>query len=618
MDLTVMANRQPNQKVVYVALSEVGYALAIKIAGVLGGEVHGYGPRCSKAQITFDNVTDHISDLFMARRPLVALCASGIVIRALAPYLSDKWHDSPVVSLSEDGQYAVPLLGGHHGAIRLAREIAKQTSGKAAITTASDIGTGISLDEPPAGYRLGNPEQAKQIMADIVAGAHVDIGGAGSLSDWLSGLKQGSDVIITLSDKHKVPAANELVYYQQSLMVGAGCARGAPAGELAELLSNALGQAGLHPAMIAAVGSLDLKADEPAMLSLAEALHVPLRVFSADALVQLADKVSAPSPVVEAEVGTPSVCEASALALAGEQGQLIVEKQKSANATIAIAQSSIDADTSSPTLAGRKPGKLSLIGIGPGKSDWRTPEATRLVAEADLLVGYRLYIDLLGALAARKPAMHFALGEEELRCRTALEEAAKGQDVALICSGDAGIYAMGALVFELLAREQEAGGVSEAAKRVGVITAPGISALQAAAARSGAILGHDFCTISLSDLLTPWEVIEQRLHGAGAGDFVIAFYNPVSMRRKTQLARAKEILMSYRGGDVPVLLASNLGRVQEKLTYRTLETLDVNEVDMLTVVMVGSSLSQHVNLGRSDAIYTPRGYAKHLDKEDLS
>lgn len=259
-----------------------------------------------------------------------------------------------------------------------------------------------------------------------------------------------------------------------------------------------------------------------------------------------------------------------------------------------------------------------MIGIGPGKSDWRTPEATRLVAEADLLVGYRLYIDLLGASAARKPAMHFALGEEELRCRTALEEAAKGQDVALICSGDAGIYAMGALVFELLARSLDAGGVSEAAKRVEVITAPGISALQAAAARSGAILGHDFCTISLSDLLTPWQVIEQRLHGAGAGDFVIAFYNPVSMRRKTQLARAREILMSYRGGDVPVLLASNLGRVQEKLTYRTLETLDVNEVDMLTVVMVGSSNSQHVSLGRSDAIYTPRGYAKHLDKEEKS
>ena len=606
--------RSQNQQLVYIALSEAGFALATKLADDMGGEVHGFAPRCASASITFDSTIEHIIELFLAKRPFVALCSSGIVIRALAPFLSDKWHDTPVVCLSEDGQFAVPLLGGHHGAIQLAREIASCTSGHAAITTASDISTGVALDEPPSGYRLANPEHAKQIMADIVSGAGVDITGAGALSEWLGPLKKGDDVIITLAEHAKTPAANELVYYQQSVMVGAGCARGASAEELTELLSHTLALHHLHPAMIAAIGSLDLKADEPAMLNLADALNVPFRVFTADALKQFEDDISAPSAVVEAEVGTPSVSEASALALAGAHSQLIVPKQKSANATMAMAR----AGEVSENLPGRKPGKLSLIGIGPGKSDWRTPEATRLVAEADLLVGYRLYIDLLGALAARKPAMHFALGEEELRCRTALEEAAKGQDVALICSGDAGIYAMGALVFELLARPQEAGGVSEAAKRVEVMTAPGISALQAAAARSGAILGHDFCTISLSDLLTPWEVIEQRLHGAGAGDFVIAFYNPVSMRRKTQLARAREILMSYRGGDVPVLLASNLGRVQEKLTYRTLETLDVNEVDMLTVVMVGSSLSQHVNLGRSDAIYTPRGYAKHLDKEEIS
>ena len=214
-----------------------------------------------------------------------------------------------------------------------------------------------------------------------------------------------------------------------------------------------------------------------------------------------------------------------------------------------------------------------------------------------------------------KEVREFALGEEELRCRVALEEAAKGQNVALICSGDAGIYAMGALVFELLDRGDEAGGVSMAARRVQVITAPGISAMQAAAARSGALLGHDFCCISLSDLLTPWEHIETRLHGAGAGDFVIAFYNPVSMRRRSQLIKARDILLSYRSGDTPVLLASNLGRPQEKLNYRTLETLDSREVDMMTVVLVGSSQSRHVDLGRADAIYTPRGYAAKSDAE---
>ena len=596
---------------IYVALSEKGFALGTQLAQELGGEVHGLKSRMPQASASFESTIDHLVELFLAGRPIVAICASGIIIRALAPYLSDKWQDSPVVALSEDGQSIVPLIGGHHGAITIARKIANITSGHAAITTASDVGSGIALDEPPYGYQLANPEQAKNIMADIVNGAGVDISGAGELSGWLSAIKQGDDVRMTLASKRCAPQPSELVYYKQNMVIGAGCARGCTAQELSDLFHNAIQAAEIDPAMISAIGSLDLKADEPAMLSLAKQLNVPFRVFDKDTLATFSDKVTDPSDIVEAEVGTPSVSEASALALAGEGAELVVTKVKSANATIAIAKM-VQSQISD---SGRKPGKLSLIGIGPGKSEWRTPEASRLIAEADLLVGYRLYIDLLGASAAKKPAMHFALGEEELRCRTALEEAAKGQDVALICSGDAGIYAMGALVFELLARAEDEGGVSEGAKRVEVITAPGISALQAAAARSGAVLGHDFCTISLSDLLTPWEVIEQRLHGAGAGDFVIAFYNPVSMRRKTQLARAKDILMQYRGGDVPVLLASNLGRVQEKLTYRTLESLDVNEVDMLTVVMIGSSQSRHVNLGRAEAIYTPRGYAKHLDKD---
>lgn len=596
---------------IYVALSEKGFALGTQLAQELGGEVHGLKSRMPQASASFESTIDHLVELFLAGRPIVAICASGIIIRALAPYLSDKWQDSPVVALSEDGQSIVPLIGGHHGAITIARKIADITSGHAAITTASDVGSGIALDEPPHGYQLANPEQAKNIMADIVNGAGVDISGAGELSGWLSAIKQGDDVRVTLASKQCTPQPSELVYYKQNMVIGAGCARGCTAQELSDLFLTAIQAAEIDPAMISAIGSLDLKADEPAMLSLAKQLNVPFRVFDKDTLATFSDKVTDPSDIVEAEVGTPSVSEASALALAGEGAELVVTKVKSANATIAIAKMA----QSQISDAGRKPGKLSLIGIGPGKSEWRTPEASRLIAEADLLVGYRLYIDLLGASAAKKPAMHFALGEEELRCRTALEEAAKGQDVALICSGDAGIYAMGALVFELLARAEDDGGVSEGAKRVEVITAPGISALQAAAARSGAVLGHDFCTISLSDLLTPWEVIEQRLHGAGAGDFVIAFYNPVSMRRKTQLARAKDILMQYRGGDVPVLLASNLGRVQEKLTYRTLESLDVNEVDMLTVVMIGSSQSRHVNLGRAEAIYTPRGYAKHLDKD---
>ena len=236
-----------------------------------------------------------------------------------------------------------------------------------------------------------------------------------------------------------------------------------------------------------------------------------------------------------------------------------------------------------------------------------------MIAEADELVGYGLYIDLLGPLATGKTRTDFPLGKEEDRCRYALEQAATGRNVALISSGDAGIYAMGALVFELLDRAPEAHGVSPAARRVEVVSAPGVSALQAAAARAGAPLGHDFCAISLSDLLTPRDDIIRRLHAAAEGDFVIAFYNPVSLRRRTLLAEARDILLRHRPAETPVLLASSLGRPEETIRYRMLSDLDVDEVDMLTVVLVGSSNSRLAQLGDGPKMYTPRGYARKID-----
>jgi cobalt-precorrin 5A hydrolase/precorrin-3B C17-methyltransferase len=178
--------------------------------------------------------------------------------------------------------------------------------------------------------------------------------------------------------------------------------------------------------------------------------------------------------------------------------------------------------------------------------------------------------------------------------------------VALVCSGDAGIYAMATLAFELL----EKGGLTGAAMRIEIAVAPGISALQAAAARAGAPLGHDFCTISLSDLLTPWPDIVRRVEAAGAGDFVVAFYNPVSKRRRSQLAAAREILLKHRPETTPVVLATNLGRDGEKVRIVTLGELQVDDVDMLTVVLVGSSQTRVVTTGEGRRwVYTPRGYA---------
>ena len=171
--------------------------------------------------------------------------------------------------------------------------------------------------------------------------------------------------------------------------------------------------------------------------------------------------------------------------------------------------------------------------------------------------------------------------------------------------------------FELLDRGPEQMGVTDAARRVEVVCSPGVSALQGAAARAGAPLGHDFCAISLSDLLTPREDIVKRLKAAAEGDFVIAFYNPVSMRRRTLLAEARDILLEHRPADTPVMLASSLGRPEEFVRYRRLDELQVDEVDMLTVVLIGSSHSKLAALGEGPRMYTPRGYARKIDG-DLS
>jgi cobalt-precorrin 5A hydrolase/precorrin-3B C17-methyltransferase len=524
---------------VVICLSRSGQITAQKIAQAFGYVVHGRKTRVDQADAYFDNALDHIRDLFAAKTPVIGVCASGILIRAVAPLLNDKTAEPPVVSVADDGSTVVPLLGGHRGANRLAKDLAEMLSGHAAVTTAGDVALGVALDTPPLGWRLANPENAKGVMAGLLSG-----GAAKSTGENIWGLDSNPDGMVTLITTEESVAGDDttLVYHPQKITLGVGCARNCDPQELWQLVQKTFTDNNIALGCVAAIGSLDLKADEPAMNMLAERLGVPFRVFTAQELEAHASQLANPSDVVFAEVGCHGVSEAAALALGNTGANLKVAKRKTKNATCALA---ISAEPITK-LKGRTRGKLSIIGIGPGQASWRTPEASQLVAEAQELVGYGLYIDLLGPLAFGKERSDFHLGAEEDRCRYALEQAAKGKNVALICSGDAGIYAMGALVFELMDRSADEMGVSDAAHRVEIKCTPGVSALQGAAARAGAPLGHDFCAISLSDLLTHREDIIKRLQAAAIGDFVIAFYNPVSKRRRTLLAEARDILLQHR------------------------------------------------------------------------
>jgi cobalt-precorrin 5A hydrolase/precorrin-3B C17-methyltransferase len=243
-------------------------------------------------------------------------------------------------------------------------------------------------------------------------------------------------------------------------------------------------------------------------------------------------------------------------------------------------------------------GALHLVGSGPGGLDLLSGDARRALATATVWVGYGLYLDLLEPL--RRPDQlrrDGQLTQERERCAEALALARQGLTVALVSSGDSGIYGMAGLALELWLAEPEP-------ERPSFAVHPGLSALQLAAARVGAPLMHDFCTISLSDRLTPWEVIEKRLRAAAAGDFVVALYNPRSRDRTWQLERARDLLLEGRPATTPVVLARQLGRADETIRLHTLADLPVAEVDMLTLVLVGNSTSRR----DGSWVVTPRGY----------
>jgi cobalt-precorrin 5A hydrolase/precorrin-3B C17-methyltransferase len=577
---------------VFIALTPLGVDTASRAQAALGGEVLEPG----------DDLAGKLRALFVAGRPVVGICAAGILIRILAPLLADKHDEPPVLAISEDGADIVPLLGGHRGANDLARGLAKALGGHAAITTAGDRRFGIALDAPPPGWTLANPVDAKPVMAALLAGASARIDGGCA---WLeeSGIPFADDgAVRLLATTRNAPGdTGTLVYHSRRLVAGIGCERGAEPAEAIALMRAALDAAGLAAASISCIASIDLKADEPAVLAVARELGVPARFFSAVAREAETPRLKNPSEAVFREVGCHGVAEAAALAAAGQAATLVVAKQKSAHVTCAIAEAP---DIIDPKTVGRARGRLAVIGIGPGAPEWLTPEARQLLEESDAVIGYSLYLDLIAPLIAHAARFDSSLGAEEERVRQALALAAQGGSVALVSSGDAGIYAMAALVFECL----EAGGLPDGAHRAKIVVALGISAMQAAAARAGAPLGHDFCAISLSDLLTPWETIKGRIRAAAEADFVIAFYNPVSQRRRIQLVEAKKLLLLHRPPTTPVVLARNLGRDGESVVTVRLADLDAAEIDMLTLVIVGSSATRQVAAGGNTWTYTPRGY----------
>ena len=240
--------------------------------------------------------------------------------------------------------------------------------------------------------------------------------------------------------------------------------------------------------------------------------------------------------------------------------------------------------------------KVYVVGIGPGGSQYLTGEAAAALEEAEVLCGYTVYVDLVAPLYPEKETYTTAMTQELDRCRWALETAEAGRTVALVCSGDAGVYGMAGPVLQL----------AQDCPEVDVEIVPGVTAALSGGAVLGAPLGHDFCVISLSDLLTPWETIEKRLACAAAGDFAVCLYNPSSRKRKDYLRRACDILLQAKSGDTVCGWVRNIGREGEERRILTLSQLREAEADMFTTVFIGSSATRRL----ANRIVTPRGYGK--------
>ncbi|MHB8620353.1 MAG: precorrin-3B C(17)-methyltransferase [Chloroflexota bacterium] len=450
-------------------------------------------------------------------RPIVFFGAVGIAVRLLAPLITDKGQDPAVVAVDDAGRFAISLLSGHEGgANELARQVAAQLGAQAVITTASEV----------------LPEK------DIV--------------------------------------------------LGIGCSKGAAAEDVEAVAKQALEEGGASIESAREIATLDLKAAEPGLVAFAERWHLPIRSFSARELAAV--DIPHPSQIVLGAVGTPSVAEAAALLAGGlrpeiaadrEDGSvparrdslprrgalLVVPKRKSANVTAAVAR------------VGRR-GRVDVVGLGPGSLDQLTRQAMESLRAADVIVGYSLYVDMVRQWLPLAQCEGLPLGEEVQRARRAIDLARQGRRVALVCSGDAGIYGLAGLLYEEL---------DGSPADLDVEVLPGVTAASSAAALLGAPLMADFAAISLSDLLTPTELILGRLEAAAQADLVVVLYNPASQRRRSLLVDTQRIFLGHRQPGTPVGLVRQAYRPEQSVRIVELASLPLDEVDMFTVVVVGSS-----------------------------
>ncbi|KPU59642.1 precorrin-3B C17-methyltransferase [Pseudomonas fluorescens] len=538
-----------------------------------GALIHGLAERVDGADRVYREFGATLRELYQQDIPIIALCAAGIVIRTLAPLLLEKGAEPPVLAVAEDGSAVVPLLGGLGGVNIIAREVAAHLDVAPAITTSGELRFGTCLLNPPQGYALGDLELGKRFVSDLLAGETVRIEGS---APWLADaqLPENEQARLTVRVGHaqREPAANELLIYPRNVLVAVVGQSIHAAGAIRE----ALRQAAIAVQSVACLLAADTEMNSSTLREVALELGVPLRFVSAEG----------------AAVGLVRHAIEQPVSIVGDDA-----------IAIAVAEQPLD-----PLQIGRPRGRLAVIGLGPGAAELMVPAVKAELARANDVLGYETYVRMAGPFRADQ-ILHCTDNREEMqRARHAFELAAQGRSVVVVSSGDPGVFAMAAAVLEALHESTNA-----AWHNIDLEILPGVSASLATAAQAGAPLGHDFCVLSLSDNLKPWSIIEKRLDLAAQADLALAFYNPISRSRPWQLGRALEIVGQHRELATPVVLGRDIGRPGQTLRVTTLGQLSVDQVDMRTMVLIGSSTTRV--FPRSDGnvwVYTPRSYGNKL------
>ncbi len=534
----------------------------------------------------------------------------GASIRLINSLLSSKDKDPGVIVIDKKGSKIIPIIGAHQSNIQnIAFQICNLFGGKVIETNNSIDQNYLNIDS--FGNQWGwkrsgdlkewsklviNQSNNKEIFCSQLSGNNLwKNSESGNTITQLSEKdyeQKKSSFHISIFDNHKN------TWHPPTLWIGLGCERNTSKELIEGSLKSFLTTNNLSPLSIAGFATVDLKKDEKAILEISKEKNLPIKFFTSEELSAI--NTPNPSNIVLNEIGTPSVAEAACMLAAGQGSKLLKEKKifKSTDSgksrfgavTIAICESK---NQYSPLT-----GEIHVVGSGPGDISYLTNDARKALSKCSIWIGYKMYLDLIKPLKRKDQVMiESNLTEERERCEKAIKLAEEGIKIALISSGDAGFYGMAGLLLELIQKVNKD-------FRPSFEVHPGISSMQLAAALGGAPLMNDFCSISLSDKLTPWESIEKRIAGALLGDFVIAIFNPQSLERNWQLKRAIELCLGYRSGNTPVLVGRQVGRENQSKSFFSLDSMPLQDIDMLSIIIIGNSKTTLVD----EIFLTPRGY----------